>query len=108
MTQAKHTPGSLHCRAASSLDNTGGRDYCILDSEGKVIGEAFEHVGFGDDRSTYEKRPAAQNALLWSAAPELLEALKALYQDAIDRSTEVPSRIVDAVVTAIARAEGRR
>jgi hypothetical protein len=47
------------------------------------------------------------NANLVAAAPDLLEALKAIYQDAIARSTEVPSPIVEAVCAAIAKAEGK-
>src|ERR1700743_3825082 len=39
-----------------------------------------------------------------SPIPALVAALKAIYQDAIDRSTEVPSAIVDQVVAALALA----
>ena len=70
-TQAKHTPGPLHVRAASQKSD-GGTDYAIVDQDNKVIGEAFEVVG------TDNKRPAYANAKLWAASSELLEALEAV------------------------------
>lgn len=48
-----------------------GGDYAIVDSSGAIIGEAIHRVG------PTATRPAAANARLWAAAPDLLEALKA-------------------------------
>ena len=67
-----HTQGPLRTRRAIHPDNVGGYDYAILDTDSRVIGEAFDIVGNG------EHRPALHNATLWAAAPELLEALEAL------------------------------
>jgi len=74
-TQTKYTLGPWHARGPSQPDNTGGRDWCVLDDDGKIIAECFEHVGFSDDRKTYAVRPAEANAHLIAAAPEMLEAL---------------------------------
>lgn len=47
-------------------------DYALLDADGKIVGEAYRQVG------PAEVRPAEANALLWAAAPELLESLAAV------------------------------
>ena len=75
-TQTKYTLGPWHARGPSQPDNTGGRDWCVLDDDGKIIAECFEHVGFSDDRKTYAVRPAEANAHLISTVPEMLEALE--------------------------------
>ena len=77
-TPTKYTLGPWHARGPSQPDNTGGRDWCVLDDDGKIIAECFEHVGFSDDRKTYAVRPAEANAHLISTAPEMLEALDAV------------------------------
>ena len=81
-TQTKYTLGPWHARGPSQPDNTGGRDWCVLDDDGKIIAECFEHVGFSDDRKTYAVRPAEANARLIAAAPEMLEALEQVARDA--------------------------
>lgn len=47
------------------------------------------------------------NTNLIVAAPELLDALKSLLQDAKDRFTEVPGNVYHKAVDAIAKAEGK-
>ena len=60
-------------RRSAVPDNTGGFDFAIIDADGKIIGEAFAHVGYAD--KGYESRPAEANAKLWAAAPDLLKSL---------------------------------
>jgi hypothetical protein len=49
-----------------------GGDYAIVDKHGHIIGEAIHRVSYHVDAD------AEANAQLWSAAPDLLEACKAL------------------------------
>lgn len=117
----KYTPGPLIIKRAQSPDNVGGFDYAIIDSDGRIVGEAFERVGWKDNLSkTYESRPAMDNARLWSAAPDLLEALKMFVQRMAmhgewddgcfyyskKSASELQEPIIDAWA-AIAKAEGK-
>jgi hypothetical protein len=47
-------------------------DCAIIDSDGQIIGEAFQRV------SRDSTRPAKANAQLWAAAPSLYEAAKGI------------------------------
>ena len=69
-----HTNRPLTCHAARALDNTGGRDWCIADKEGRIVGEAFQNVGAGPHLLRFVTRPAEANARLWAASPDLLIA----------------------------------
>lgn len=75
---SEHTTGPLRVSEAVSkkLDERG--DCAIIDSAGKIVGEAFALVGPG------ETRPARANADLWAAAPDLLEALASLERQTRD------------------------
>lgn len=68
----KYTHGPLTISGPSPggtpLDDGG--DYCILDADGKIIGEAIHRVG------DTEYRPARSNAELWANAYLLVEALE--------------------------------
>jgi len=66
--KAKFTPGPLQ---SDSIMKGGGADYAILDSDGCVIGEAFQFLGKRNGT-----RDAQANAQLWAAAPEIYEALE--------------------------------
>lgn len=76
MPDKKHTPGPWTSHRATQADNVGGIDYAITDDHGKIIAEAFHRVGFGLGTGLYEERPAAANARLIAAAPELIDALR--------------------------------
>lgn len=65
-----YTPGPLTVRETISAKPDDRGDHAIVDSEGKIIGEAFARVGYSDHR------PALSNATLWAAAAEMLEALE--------------------------------
>jgi hypothetical protein len=69
--------GARATSKALAPDNTGGFDWAIA-KDGKVIAEAFEHVGYASDGITYDKQPAEANARLIAAAPELLAALEGI------------------------------
>jgi hypothetical protein len=71
---SEYTKGPLQYVRARTPDNTGGYNYCIGDTEGKIIAETFEHVAF-NDLGGYEIRPAAENARLYACAPEMAEML---------------------------------
>ena len=110
-TQTKYTLGPWHARGPSQPDNTGGRDRCVLDDDGKIIAECFEHVGFSDDRKTYAVRPAEANARLIAAAPELLDVVvayrlhhKLMLQIADD--VDCPCQICKLAEEAIRKAKG--
>ncbi len=73
-----HTLGPLTITDPSpGLDRTidDGGDFAIIDADNHVIGQAHNLVARG------VSRPAKANATLWAAAPELLEALKAIATD---------------------------
>ncbi len=102
----RHTLGPWHARGPSQPDNTGGRDWCVLDDDGKIIAECFEHVGFSDDRKTYAVRPAEANAHLISTVPEMLEALIAV-MDVIPFATNpIDSEIHQRAYAVIRKAKG--
>jgi hypothetical protein len=65
-----HTEGPLTTKAAGAFTEDDGLDVAILDSEGRIIGEAYYQVGPDDFR------PAEDNARLWASAPDLLVALR--------------------------------
>lgn len=75
MTPA-HTPWSF--RKALTPDNTGGFDWCVTDTTGAIIAEAFENVAGGPQG--YTKRPAEDLARLISIAPDLLAACDKSYR----------------------------
>ncbi len=58
-----HSVGPL--RAEKTPRTEGGENWAIVDGLGKVIGIAYSHAGEN------EMRPAAGNATLWAAAPDL-------------------------------------
>lgn len=67
-TNAPTSPLTIKQLASPKWDEDG--DCALVDTEGKIVGEAYRTVGHGDTR------PAQENARLWAAAPELLESLK--------------------------------
>jgi hypothetical protein len=99
---AQHTGGPWNASRAKMPDNTGGYDWCITDGSGKIIGEAFEHVDYGQ-RGSYDIRPAEANARLIAAAPDLLAALEALVGSF---EKHRPKEYWDAARAAIAKAKG--
>lgn len=84
MRETKFTPGPWSAQRAIKPDNTGGYDFAVMDARGKIVAEAFEHVGLSDGSlasmrlpaGAYDARPVAANAALIAAAPDLYEALK--------------------------------
>lgn len=97
-----HTPGPLRAVECKSTKWDEIGDHAIVDTAGKIIGEAFATVDHRD------QRPARGNAELWAAAPEMYEALKAVriwIAIATGQPEAAPTlTIVDA---AIAKAEGK-
>ena len=77
MSDTEFTAGPLSVKGPSpgieSYDDGG--DYAIVDGDGRVIGEAFHHVGPAGDT-----RPAKANAELWAKAPDL----RALVEELLD------------------------
>lgn len=69
--EPQHTPGPWRAKRSSRASD-GEFDYGILDAEGEIIAEAFGRV------SETKRRPAAHNAALISAAPNLADAGYAL------------------------------
>lgn len=107
MSEGKHTPGPLIVHRAPKADNTGGFDYCVVDSDEKIIAEFFEHVGFLDKlKKSYSVRPALANATLYAAAPEMLEALEAAQQEFLGLSAYLetcdPAVMVENLPTLVA------
>ena len=103
----QHTPGELTFRRATRPDNTGGYDYAIVDAENKIIAETFAHVDYATGAtSVYEERPAESNARLFAAAPDLYEALQRV-KNWSNEHDFLPLRLVLAINTALAKAEGR-
>lgn len=74
-----HTPGPLTIQGPSqpSSDTPEGGDYAIRDTTGKIIAETFARVDYG----SAGLRPALDNARLFAAAPDLLEALILLREE---------------------------
>lgn len=108
--KATHTPGPLTITGPSGGIRHGrfqvddGGDYAIIDSAGKIIGEAIRLVAECDER------PAQANACLWAAAPDLLAACKAIeiqFGGMADSDIESEARAaIDLTRSAIAKAEG--
>lgn len=105
---SKHTPGPLTIKGPSkgrgALDDGG--DYAILDRDGKIIAETYRLV------ETDDERPALANALLFRAAPDLLEACKELVAEADEPigwagHPHKDTAGFDFARAAIAKAEGR-
>lgn len=99
-----HTPSPLtiHLSKATRADMAG--DYGIADAHGKIVGEAFRTVGYGEEN----QRPAEANARLWAAAPTMLRALLDLtsYLYATQNPGTLPAEW-DRAQDAIALATGR-
>ena len=51
-----------------------GGDYGLVTYEGHIVGEAYRVIG--REHGVDMEAPARENALLWSAAPKMLEALE--------------------------------
>ena len=68
----KFTPGPLtiHGPSPGGTSYDDGGDYAIRDPKGHIIGEAICFV-----ESSYTPMPAEDNARLWAASPNMLEAL---------------------------------
>lgn len=77
MSNPKWTMGPLQVvgpsHGGTPMDDGG--DYAILDSDGRIIGEAIHVV------SSIDRRPAKENAHLWAAAWKLFEALSDMVSD---------------------------
>lgn len=103
----KHTPGPLAITGPSSGrgPNDDGGDYAIIDTTGAIIAETFHKVGHG------RERPAYENARLFIAAPELLEAAKQMVAWSTDPRWTPESNLtyetLEGLEAAIARAEGQ-
>lgn len=103
--EQKHTQGDWTIRRAKTPDNTGGYDYAVLDKDGAVIGEAFEHVGkLG---TSYDVRPAKANATMFAAAPDLLEACQSILEHWASGNFSRGQELWAKLKSAIAKAEGR-
>ncbi len=72
-----YTPGPWSIKSAVQRDNTGGLDYAILDGEGELIAETFEHVDYGTG-TKFLARPARANALLIASAPAMRAFIESL------------------------------
>lgn len=97
-----HTPLPWFVKGPGKFDNTGGRDYAIVDAEGHIIAEAFEHVAYASGGSLqagpYKKVPVLANISVIATAPKGL----ALAQDVLtlytafdlERMSDLDKRIV--------------
>ena len=74
---SKYTKGPLQYMKSRKPDNTGGYDYCVLDAEGQIIAETYEHVG--RVMNACQTRPAADNARLFACAPDMAEMLLSMH-----------------------------
>lgn len=102
MSEATYTTGPLMIRRGKPNGIERSIDYAIVDSERKVIGEAFGIV------DTNKTRPAMANANLWAASPDLLEACEwmlEMIEDEWGYDDTPDSRQVQARM-AIAKAKG--
>ena len=105
---SKHTPGPLFTKRARS----GGDVGIYAEGHAGVLAECFEEFA-----AKGELRPgeAMANAVLFRAAPDLLDALKSLMVALTPELTGVPKSVPksswagqwDAAETAIAKAEGK-
>lgn len=68
MNTFTNEPLSIKGPSEADQFNDGG-NFAILDEQGLIIGEAIRLVAEG------EERPAMENAVLWSIAPQLFDAL---------------------------------
>ncbi len=91
-----HTP-DLRVRETPSgkFDEMG--DCAIVDATGKIVGEAYELVDYGD------RRPAKANAALWAAAPDLLAAARMALKE-LQRHEDQPGNNTETHATAALRA----
>lgn len=107
---AAHTPGPLTIRRSPMRDNTGGYDYAIVDADGKIIAEVFEHVG--KSIAGYDVRPAHANAALFAASPKMCALLRKLAYEPIGHAEASAREILDALtaearsILAIAKIDG--
>lgn len=69
-----HTPSPLTIHRSIAIDWDQFGNYAIVDTTGRIIGEAYQTVGYGDEN----QRPAEANARIWAAAPDMLAALLAV------------------------------
>jgi hypothetical protein len=71
-----------------------------------IVGPNGEHIGYANPSDGDEKYPAADNARLMAAAPDLLESLRTLIHDyELPLGDDHP--VMTAALAAIAKAEGR-
>lgn len=100
MSESGHTPGpwSVH---KSIVPHDGEFDYAISAEGVPCLAEAFGRSAIGGFA------PAAENARLIAAAPELLEALKALVLDWEWLDIDNPEMRVGMARKAISKAEGK-
>jgi hypothetical protein len=94
MSDTKHTPGPWVLKRAT-VPVDGGIDVAII-GDGEIIAEVFARA------SATKWPPVEANASLISAAPDLLNALKAL----MDSEGEIHDKVI-AAREAIAKAEGQ-
>lgn len=55
-----HLNFPLKAVQASRPDNTGGLDWCVIDSKKRIIAEFFEHVGHRLEESDHPMLPATK------------------------------------------------
>ena len=102
MPEHTNGPFTILASVAKEWDRCG--DYAILDTDGNIIAETFGIVGAEMFPIKYIHRPAKANALLFAAAPRLLEACEAIYRVALDCSLPGPVHLSIAERNLLARA----
>jgi hypothetical protein len=83
MSEFTKGPLTIHGPSQGGTPCDDGGDFCIRDSEGKIIGEAISKVGrvhFKCSGPEYVLRPAEANAQLWAAAPALYAVAQAIIE----------------------------
>lgn len=70
MNSFTNEPLGIKGPSTPEAGKSDGGDYALVDSKGLIIGEAFRLV------DQHEERPALANAVLWSIAPQMFDALE--------------------------------